>query len=54
VEELKKKLADYFESWELAEYLKLSSAELIEAFEDEVEDKLEGLKELMGLEDEGS
>ncbi len=54
MEELKDKIADFFESWELAEYLKLDTRDLIEAFEDEVEDKLEGLKELMGLEDEGS
>lgn len=50
-EELKQ-IADYFESWQLAEYLKLEAADLIMAFEDEVLDKLKELKELMGINDE--
>lgn len=48
-EELKKRLADFFESWELAELLRLDSLALIDAFEDEVEDALDDLEELMGV-----
>jgi len=47
-EELKQ-VSDYFESWQLAELLSLSSEELVAAFEDEVLDKLDDLKELMGI-----
>ena len=47
--EQKKRIADYFESWELAEFLRLPVAELIEAFEGEVEDALEDINELMGI-----
>ena len=47
--ETKRRIADYFESWELAEFLRLPVAELIEAFEGEVEDALEDINELMGI-----
>lgn len=47
--EVKKRIADYFESWELCEFLRLPIAELIEAFEGEVEDALEDINELMGI-----
>lgn len=51
-EELKNRLADYFESWELAELLRLNSKDVIEAFEDEVLDALEDLEDLMGIKHE--
>lgn len=44
-----KHVADYFESWELAELLRLDTMDLIRAFEDEVLDKLTELEELMGV-----
>ena len=47
-----KKIADYFESWQLAEYLNVSSEDFVLAFEDEILDKLNELKELMGINDE--
>jgi len=49
VDEDLKHVADYFESWELAELLRLDTLELIRAFEDEVLDKLNELEELMGI-----
>lgn len=48
-EELKNRIADRFDSWELAEYLRLDTLSLINAFEDEVLDVLEDLEELMGI-----
>lgn len=48
-EELKNKISDYFESWELAEYLSISTLDLIEAFEDAVDDRLEDILELLGI-----
>jgi hypothetical protein len=47
VEEEFKHIADYFESWELAELLRLDTMDLIRAFEDDVLDKLTELEELM-------
>lgn len=47
MEEELKSVADYFESWELAELLKISTEDLIAAFEDEVLNKLSELEELM-------
>lgn len=44
-----KHVADYFESWELCELLRLDTFDLIRAFEDEVLDKLSELEELMGV-----
>lgn len=48
-EELKH-VADYFESWELCELLRLNTMDLISAFEDEVLDKLSELEEIMEYE----
>jgi len=52
VDEELKQVSDYFESWQLAELLNLSCEDLVAAFEDEVLDKLDDLKELMGINDE--
>lgn len=46
-EETKNRIADYFDAGNLAEYLGISSREIIEAFPDEVEDALEDIEELM-------
>lgn len=48
-EELKH-IADYFESWELCELLKVSTEDFIAAFEEDVIDKLAALEELMEYE----
>lgn len=46
-EEIKARLADYFDAWDLVELLRIPTRDVIEAFEDEVEDALEDLEELM-------
>lgn len=46
-EETINRIADYFEPSELAEYLGLTSKDLILAFPDEVSDSLEDIEELM-------
>lgn len=48
-EETKNKIADYFDPWELVSLLgsRLSTRDIVDAFEDDVEDALEGLEELM-------
>lgn len=45
----KQRIADYFDPWELIEYLGVSTADIIEAFENEVEEKLTEVEELMGV-----
>lgn len=51
-EELKKRIADYFDSWELVELLKLETEDIVNLFEDEVLEKIDDIKELMGIDDE--
>lgn len=48
-EEERWRIIDYFESWELAEFLKLSIENLVDSFEDDIEDKLTDINELMGV-----
>ena len=43
------RIADYFDGYELVEYLKLPARDIIEAFPEEVEEALEGLEEVMGV-----
>jgi hypothetical protein len=50
--ELKKRIHDYFDSWELVELLKLETEDVITAFEDEVLENIDDIKELMGIDDE--
>ena len=53
-EEIKGIIADYYEPWELVEFLgkKLSTRDIIDAFEDEVEDSLDEIEEDMGINNE--
>jgi hypothetical protein len=44
-----RRLEDYFEGFELAEYLEISTFELVGAFEELVEANLDDLEELMGV-----
>ena len=53
-EDLKNRIADYFESWQLAEYLNLSSLDIIDAFEDDVLANINELEELMGVNDDSA
>jgi hypothetical protein len=45
--ETKDRLADYFDPWDLVEYLGISTMQIIEAFEEEIEAKLDAIEELM-------
>jgi hypothetical protein len=45
----KKRIADYFDPWDLVEYLGLSTEEIVEAFEDDIDEKLNAIEELMGV-----
>lgn len=47
--ELKQRIGDYFESWELAEFLRIPVEDFIEAFEDEIEEALDDVEELMNV-----
>jgi hypothetical protein len=45
----KDRITDFFEPWELAEFLRVEIEDFIEAFEDNIEDALDDLNEIMGL-----
>lgn len=45
--ELKERLKDFFEGFELVEYLQISTEDIIEAFEDEIEEVIEDVEEFM-------
>jgi hypothetical protein len=44
-EEFKKRLADYFEPWELTELLGIDIMDVIEAFSDKIEENYDMLQE---------
>jgi hypothetical protein len=46
--ETRKRIADYFDPWDLVEYLGISTEDIIAMFEDEVEERLDGIEEVMG------
>lgn len=48
-EELRKAIADYFDAGDFAEFIGVNTMDLIVAFPDEVNDALEDIKEIMGL-----
>jgi hypothetical protein len=47
--ETKQRLADYFDPWDLVEYLGISVEAIVDAFESEIEERLEAIEELMGV-----
>lgn len=49
--ETKERIADYFDAWELVEFLgkRLSTRDIIDAFEDEIEEALEDIEEEIGV-----
>lgn len=47
--ETKERLTDFFEGFELVEFLQIRVEEVIERFEDEIEEALDDLEELMGV-----
>jgi hypothetical protein len=46
------RLSDYFDPWDLVELLGLKTQDIIDAFEPEVEDALDDLNDIMGLNDD--
>ena len=48
-EETKKRIEDFFEGFELVEFLQISVTEIIERFEEEVEEHLDDIEELIGV-----
>lgn len=45
--ETKDRIADYFDPWDLVELLGLKTSEIVEAFEDEIEERLDDIEELI-------
>lgn len=48
----KERLADFFDPYELVELLDVKTEDVIDAFEIEVEDALDDLEELMGIDED--
>ena len=51
--ETRARIIDYFDPWELVEFLGVKTQDVVEVFEDEIEELLEDIEELMGLNDDG-
>lgn len=47
--ELRKAIADYFDPGDFAEFIGVGTLDLIDAFEENVEEVMEDIKEMMGL-----
>jgi hypothetical protein len=45
--ETKRRIEDFFEGFELVEFLRIDVSEIIERFEDEIEEALDEIEELM-------
>lgn len=48
-EELKGLIADYFEAWELIEFLRPPVEDVVEAFDELIEERLDDILEEMGI-----
>ena len=48
-EELRKAIADYFDAGDFAEFIGVTTLDLIDAFEQQVEENLADIREMMGL-----
>lgn len=49
MDELHKAIIDRLEPWELVDFLQIPMEEILEAFEDLIEDKIKDLQEFVGL-----
>lgn len=47
--ETRARIADYFEGPDLVDYLRIPSEEIVDAFEDEIEEVLDELEEFIGV-----
>jgi hypothetical protein len=48
-EETKQRISDWFESYELVDFLQLPVSEIIERFEAEIEEHLDEIEEFIGV-----
>lgn len=48
-EELRKQIMDYFDAWDLVEFLQLSTEDIVNAFPDEILENIEDIEELMTI-----
>lgn len=48
-EETKKRIADYFDAWDLVAFLQVSTEDVIEAFEEDIEEALDDIEEMIGV-----
>ena len=46
---MKAAIADYFDPWDLIEFLGVKTREVIDAFEEEIEEAIEAILEEMGF-----
>jgi hypothetical protein len=46
--ESKQRIADYFDPWALVEFLGLTTEQVVDAFEDEIEESIDDIEEEMG------
>lgn len=47
--EFKNRIVDYFDPWDLIEFLGVKTDDVIEAFEIEIEEAIDDIEELMGM-----
>jgi len=47
--ETKQRIADYFDAWELVDFLQLTTEQVIEAIEEEIEANLDEIEEFIGV-----
>jgi len=47
--EVKTRIADYFEAADLVDFLQLKVEDVIDAFEDDIEESLDDIEDMMGV-----
>ena len=47
--DVKARIADYFEAADLVDFLQLKVEDVIEAFEDDIEESLDDIEDMMGV-----
>ena len=47
--ETRKRIEDYFDPTELVDYLQVTTEEVVEAFEDKIDEHLEDIEEFIGV-----
>lgn len=52
--ETRKRIEDFFEGFELVEYLQIPVDEVVDAFEEQIEENLDEIEEFIGVRERGS